>query len=354
MAKGEITAQEGSFPLTRGKRGLVQILSSPRRLIPAHAGKTMPPTASLEAHRAHPRSRGENVGDFASGPGGQGSSPLTRGKRANAHRGFLTVRLIPAHAGKTVCGFSPASPAPAHPRSRGENVVRENLCRNPSGSSPLTRGKPVRVGHAYWWSGLIPAHAGKTSSLTDRQTPRPAHPRSRGENRAAAEQAVRAVGSSPLTRGKRAVATTDEARNRLIPAHAGKTAVVDTLIADRAAHPRSRGENQHDGPVTVEAHGSSPLTRGKRCLVWSARFFDGLIPAHAGKTSGRLLRAVLGRAHPRSRGENARANGPACPRRGSSPLTRGKLGGDKLVGVLSRLIPAHAGKTQVPGRESRP
>ena len=101
MAKGEITAQEGSFPLTRGKRGLVQILSSPRRLIPAHAGKTMPPTASLEAHRAHPRSRGENVGDFASGPGGQGSSPLTRGKRANAHRGFLTVRLIPAHAGKT-------------------------------------------------------------------------------------------------------------------------------------------------------------------------------------------------------------------------------------------------------------
>ena len=324
MAKGEITAQEGSFPLTRGKRGLVQILSSPRRLIPAHAGKTMPPTASLEAHRAHPRSRGENVGDFASGPGGQGSSPLTRGKRANAHRGFLTVRLIPAHAGKTggECGHHLV--APAHPRSRGENVVRENLCRNPSGSSPLTRGKPVRVGHAYWWSGLIPAHAGKTSSLTDRQTPRPAHPRSRGENRAAAEQAVRAVGSSPLTRGKRAVATTDEARNRLIPAHAGKTAVVDTLIADRAAHPRSRGENQHDGPVTVEAHGSSPLTRGKRCLVWSARFFDGLIPAHAGKTGPTVGAGPPRGAHPRSRGENHAWARTVAIWLGSSPLTRGK------------------------------
>ena len=121
MAKGEITAQEGSFPLTRGKRGLVQILSSPRRLIPAHAGKTMPPTASLEAHRAHPRSRGENVGDFASGPGGQGSSPLTRGKRANAHRGFLTVRLIPAHAGKTSTSPPTGMCSRAHPRSRGEN-----------------------------------------------------------------------------------------------------------------------------------------------------------------------------------------------------------------------------------------
>ena len=162
MAKGEITAQEGSFPLTRGKRGLVQILSSPRRLIPAHAGKTMPPTASLEAHRAHPRSRGENVGDFASGPGGQGSSPLTRGKRVRPHQRGCARGLIPAHAGKTggECGHHLV--APAHPRSRGENVVRENLCRNPSGSSPLTRGKPVRVGHAYWWSGLIPAHAGKT------------------------------------------------------------------------------------------------------------------------------------------------------------------------------------------------
>ena len=163
MAKGEITAQEGSFPLTRGKRGLVQILSSPRRLIPAHAGKTMPPTASLEAHRAHPRSRGENVGDFASGPGGQGSSPLTRGKRANAHRGFLTVRLIPAHAGKTVCGFSPASPAPAHPRSRGENLTPLLIALVIEGSSPLTRGKPRKSNLTLILLGLIPAHAGKTS-----------------------------------------------------------------------------------------------------------------------------------------------------------------------------------------------
>ena len=144
MAKGEITAQEGSFPLTRGKRGLVQILSSPRRLIPAHAGKTMPPTASLEAHRAHPRSRGENVGDFASGPGGQGSSPLTRGKRANAHRGFLTVRLIPAHAGKTWFVRIFAAIRRAHPRSRGENLSVSGTPTGGVGSSPLTRGKPHR------------------------------------------------------------------------------------------------------------------------------------------------------------------------------------------------------------------
>ena len=182
MAKGEITAQEGSFPLTRGKRGLVQILSSPRRLIPAHAGKTMPPTAALEAHRAHPRSRGENVGDFASGPGGQGSSPLTRGKRANAHRGFLTVRLIPAHAGKTSTSPPTGMCSRAHPRSRGENLIVDRPANPQAGSSPLTRGKPSRRRTGRPRGGLIPAHAGKTGGRHDGRSTQQAHPRSRGEN----------------------------------------------------------------------------------------------------------------------------------------------------------------------------
>ena len=206
MAKGEITAQEGSFPLTRGKRGLVQILSSPRRLIPAHAGKTMPPTASLEAHRAHPRSRGENVGDFASGPGGQGSSPLTRGKRANAHRGFLTVRLIPAHAGKTSTSPPTGMCSRAHPRSRGENTQSAFTCSLGHGSSPLTRGKLSVFLSVVDGSRLIPAHAGKTTAWERRLVMLRAHPRSRGENRWRACTQSGASGSSPLTRGKRGLA----------------------------------------------------------------------------------------------------------------------------------------------------
>ena len=50
--------------------------------------------------------------------------------------------------------------------------------------------------------------------------------------------------------------------------------------------------------------GSSPLTRGKPDLVANDVHFCGLIPAHAGKTGGRVagLRGLW--AHPRSRGEN--------------------------------------------------
>ena len=223
----------------------------------------MPPTASLEAHRAHPRSRGENVGDFASGPGGQGSSPLTRGKRANAHRGFLTVRLIPAHAGKTVCGFSPASPAPAHPRSRGENTQSAFTCSLGHGSSPLTRGKLSVFLSVVDGSRLIPAHAGKTTAWERRLVMLRAHPRSRGENSEDVWRDADVAGSSPLTRGKLPVRDRPPRGRRLIPAHAGKTSAARSGRDVEWAHPRSRGENVHADGSAKSERGSSPLTRGK-------------------------------------------------------------------------------------------
>ena len=50
------------------------------------------------------------------------------------------------------------------------------------GSSPLTRGKPGLTLLAKFRFGIIPAHAGKTSSARLWPASRPDHPRSRGEN----------------------------------------------------------------------------------------------------------------------------------------------------------------------------
>ena len=72
----------GSAPLTRGKRNeLLQGLRV-RRLIPAHAGKTRPPSLSRDYPEAHPRSRGENFGLEEDSGLVDGSSPLTRGKHS--------------------------------------------------------------------------------------------------------------------------------------------------------------------------------------------------------------------------------------------------------------------------------
>ena len=51
------------------------------------------------------------------------------------------------------------------------------------------------------------------------------------------------LGSSPLTRGKLQGVTGQTEARGLIPAHAGKTAVMTSAVKLTRAHPRSRGEN---------------------------------------------------------------------------------------------------------------
>ena len=70
-----------------------------------------------------------------------------------------------------------------------------------------------------------------------------AHPRSRGENLLKVGGAGSVGGSSPLTRGKRTLISAIKPSSRLIPAHAGKTRITHLSSTLPAAHPRSRGEN---------------------------------------------------------------------------------------------------------------
>ena len=215
----------------------------------------------------------------------QGSSPLTRGKHAEAIRTYETPRLIPAHAGKTRALRVTVMVSPAHPRSRGENR-RDGRCQAVGqGSSPLTRGKPGGSGRPMRTAGLIPAHAGKTAFAAALVQAARAHPRSRGENEQGAPDHVWPVGSSPLTRGK---PTRPAARTRgpwLIPAHAGKTCRKRYVSSGRRAHPRSRGENCPSADCCCKNEGSSPLTRGKHSRHLQGPDMRRLIPAHAGKTN---------------------------------------------------------------------
>ena len=217
--------------------------------------------------RAHPRSRGENPYAASNDQDPKGSSPLTRGKRADVSAAPMSWGLIPAHAGKTRrCSRGQGRP-PAHPRSRGENRCRRVVVRVARGSSPLTRGKLAVALQVSWSQGLIPAHAGKTCSASMTRSSVGAHPRSRGENVAVRADSRWSSGSSPLTRGKPSGCPTRPPACRLIPAHAGKT---------RAPWARAHAPG-----------GSSPLTRGKRASCSRDCSSPGLIPAHAGKTPPR-------------------------------------------------------------------
>ena len=93
------------------------------------------------AGRYYPRSRGENQVRYPRAVWAEGSSPLTRGKRARNRVRELVPRLIPAHAGKTYLAGISISVVTAHPRSRGENDEAGKPVAADDGSSPLTRGK---------------------------------------------------------------------------------------------------------------------------------------------------------------------------------------------------------------------
>ena len=156
-------------------------------------------------------------------PSAKGSSPLTRGKPRLNEATLHRGGLIPAHAGKTTSLGLIVFPIRAHPRSRGENVEFQRHVGHLAGSSPLTRGKPRHLAPSLGYPGLIPAHAGKTRDKRAAFQVLGAHPRSRGENGGSAYVEAEPVGSSPLTRGKPCRPRTPVARTRLIPAHAGKT-----------------------------------------------------------------------------------------------------------------------------------
>ena len=345
----QITA--GSSPLTRGKHSPGKPVSLGKRLIPAHAGKTPCPTRRRSPCAAHPRSRGENAAHFSSGRDESGSSPLTRGKHAGLRCMEIARGLIPAHAGKTCQTPDTTAEIPAHPRSRGENSEARIHTRSFEGSSPLTRGKPPTLTQPSRPRRLIPAHAGKTQRAHQRQRLARAHPRSRGENHKIKRISHGFEGSSPLTRGKLATSAYSAERDRLIPAHAGKTSIEETTGALSAAHPRSRGENLMKSVSKDPPSGSSPLTRGKRGFRRVPSVVDRLIPAHAGKTTCFYSLALHIAAHPRSRGENINNTESNGDNEGSSPLTRGKRRDRQVQEHTQRLIPAHAGKT---GRPERP
>ena len=258
------SSTRGSSPLTRGKRRAARGRLGCSRLIPAHAGKTTaeaPPTGS---RTAHPRSRGENPPVTCRSVRRRGSSPLTRGKLRLGDNRRAGRGLIPAHAGKTSVNVIDGVFPRAHPRSRGENSGASSGLIRANGSSPLTRGKPETRRTGATSIRLIPAHAGKTPSPRAAPPPLTAHPRSRGENYATKRNLSRPSGSSPLTRGKHVDRPNPPEIARLIPAHAGKT-MSDALASVKGtAHPRSRGENGVADICLMAFPGSSPLTRGKR------------------------------------------------------------------------------------------
>ena len=131
---------------------------------------------------------------------------------------------------------------------------------------------------------ITPAHAGKTCYSTSQTMAAKDHPRACGENGERLSGSGALEGSPPRMRGKLAQYRRLLIRQRITPAHAGKTRW--QRLGQRATrdHPRACGENYTTDVILTSQEGSPPRMRGK--LLWFEHIHDrgGITPAHAGKT----------------------------------------------------------------------
>ena len=170
---------------------------------------------------------------------------------------------------------------------------------------------------------FIPACAGNAASALSPSWPASVHPRIRGERGNACGFPSVSGGSSPHTRGTPAADDPMTALVRFIPAYAGNA---------RSAIPRH-------GAVC----GSSPHTRGTLGGKLDALRHVRFIPAYAGNALALHAGTSSPAVHPRIRGERNDPENSLKIKDGSSPHTRGTLGGFFSRFCARRFIPAYAG-----------
>ena len=76
------------------------------------------------------------------------------------------------------------------------------------------------------------------------------------------KSAVHLSGSSPLARGLLEFADLSQERRRIIPARAGFTICISSVVPTTPDHPRSRGVYKCAVITLLLKSGSSPLARG--------------------------------------------------------------------------------------------
>ena len=257
----------------------------------------------------------------------------------------LSLRITPAHAGKTVIYYGETETVTDHPRACGENGYILRRYRDGYGSPPRMRGKPLRA----WLSGfdrrITPAHAGKTLSSLLRSRFTKDHPRACGENPSFPMMEQSKAGSPPRMRGKRHPFQLALFQLRITPAHAGKTSESFGGLKSQPDHPRACGENGSAEQAARSVSGSPPRMRGKHLAEPAAADSVRITPAHAGKTAKKLINICLAADHPRACGENMTADYSPIWGIGSPPRMRGKQLAEVRLVQPVRITPAHAGKT---------
>ena len=200
-------------------------------IIPAHAGNTCRPVLTRERTRDHPRTCGEHFIIGARGLGKTGSSPHMRGTLDSNNGSVSQYGIIPAHAGNTSSRAKHIAGNRDHPRTCGEHLIKRHRMQTRS------------------W--IIPAHAGNTLKAMQTATQSGDHPRTCGEHSKRRLLTGIDAGSSPHMRGTQHPIGRVAVIPGIIPAHAGNTRIVTSTVSSPWDHPRTCGEHPSERRVMI-------------------------------------------------------------------------------------------------------
>ena len=292
----------GSSPRMRGSLLIPQIIMILAGIIPAHAGLTDFLDSLFDSQWDHPRACGAHDPVIATIAEVLGSSPRMRGSPWRWY--FIVIRLgiIPAHAGLTWESRTTNCSSRDHPRACGAHVLALADFESRWGSSPRMRGSQARTHAEHGAPGIIPAHAGLTDNIAREAAFHRDHPRACGAHLDTTASMRRTSGSSPRMRGSRQLLRVAVIESRIIPAHAGLTAISSLLCHCTRDHPRACGAHLQSGHNHSSDEGSSPRMRGSLSEVMPLIENAGIIPAHAGLTVSDFLSPSTSQDHPRACG----------------------------------------------------
>ena len=131
------------------------------------------------------------------------------------------------------------------------------------GSPPPMRGKGQHVLREQIYSGITPAHAGKSVTCYRQHLGNRDHPRPCGEKPPISFTSVLRRGSPPPMRGKELHHLVNLMVGGITPAHAGKRPCFFQINANVWDHPRPCGEKWLVKRRRKRSSGSPPPMRGK-------------------------------------------------------------------------------------------
>ena len=268
----------------RGTLVVAELLGHESGIIPAYAGNTIHQYVSERDGRDHPRVCGEHIFHRASMYCPMGSSPRMRGTHKVGQKVTTATGIIPAYAGNTVSLSKNEDTPWDHPRVCGEHVSVRTAPSTNTGSSPRMRGTPELQRHHRRNFGIIPAYAGNTRVPACQHHSVEDHPRVCGEHNDTIRHVGLIQGSSPRMRGTLPDFNAPDGITGIIPAYAGNTSSKPKTPTSTRDHPRVCGEHQRRAVLVLLRLGSSPRMRGTLAVVAPQVLAAGIIPAYAGNT----------------------------------------------------------------------